>query len=56
MDIARENIGRIRQLESIVSQLQTRIGQIAASYELEIAVLKAQVEELRRNVDPEETD
>jgi hypothetical protein len=56
MDIARENISRIRQLESVVSQLQTRIGQIAASYELEIAVLKAQADELKRNVDPEETD
>jgi uncharacterized protein involved in exopolysaccharide biosynthesis len=56
MDIAKDNIARIRQLESVVTQLQTRIGQIAASYELEIAVLKAQSEELRRNVDPEETD
>jgi hypothetical protein len=56
VDIARENIARIRQLESVVTQLQTRIGQIAASYELEIAVLKAQADELRRSVDPEETD
>lgn len=56
MDIARESVARIRQLEFVAAQLQGRIGQIAASYELEIAVLKAQMEELKRNVDPEETD
>jgi hypothetical protein len=56
MDIAKENISRIRQLESVVNQLQVRIGQIAASYELELAVTKAQMEELKRNADPEETD
>lgn len=56
MDIAKDNLARIRQLESIITRLQTRIGQIASSYELEIAVLNANIEELKRNVDPEETD
>jgi hypothetical protein len=55
MDIAKENIARIRQLESVVSQLQLRIGQIAASYELEIAVLKSEIQELKRQ-SPEEVD
>jgi len=44
MNIAEESRKRIKQLESIVTQLQTRIGQIAASYELEIAVLKSNIE------------
>ena len=44
MNIAEESRRRIKQLESIVTQLQTRIGQIAASYELEIAVLKSNIE------------
>lgn len=57
MDIAKDNIARIRQLESVVNQLQTRLGHVAASYELEIAVLKASIEEMKRyNTDPEETD
>jgi hypothetical protein len=56
MDIAKDNLAKIRQLESVVNRLQVRIGQIASSYELEIAVLKASLEEARRNIDPEETD
>ena len=57
MDIAKDNIARIRQLESVVNQLQVRLGHVAASYELEIAVLKASIEEMKRyNTDPEETD
>jgi|APGre2960657373_1045057.scaffolds.fasta_scaffold34704_3 hypothetical protein len=44
MNIAEESRRKIKQLESIVTQLQTRIGQIAASYELEIAVLKSNIE------------
>ena len=57
MDIAKDNIARIRQLESVVNQLQARLGHVAASYELEIAVLKASIEEMKRySTDPEETD
>lgn len=56
MDIARESAKKIRQLEYIVNQLQARIAQIAGSYELEIAVLKAELEETKRLVEPEETD
>jgi hypothetical protein len=56
MDIAQENLKRIRQLEFVVNQLQNRIAQIAGSYELEIAVLKADLEEAKRLVDPEEVD
>ena len=44
MNIAEESRKRIKQLELVVTQLQTRIGQIAASYELEIAVLKSNIE------------
>ena len=44
MNIAEESRKRIKQLELVVTQLQTRIGQIAASYELEIAVLKSSIE------------
>jgi hypothetical protein len=44
MNIAEESRKRIKQLELVVTQLQTRIGQIAASYELEIAVLKVNIE------------
>ena len=44
MNIAEESRRRIKQLELVVTQLQTRIGQIAASYELEIAVLKVNIE------------
>jgi len=56
MDIAKDNLAKIRQLESVIAKLQVRIGQIASSYELEIAFLKANIEELKRNIDPEETD
>ena len=44
MNIAEESRRRIQQLEFVVTQLQTRIGQIASSYELEIAVLKSSIE------------
>ena len=46
MDIAKESNKKIRQLEFVVNELQTRIGQIAMSYELELAVLKSNVAEL----------
>jgi hypothetical protein len=56
MDIARESAKKIRQLEYVVNQLQSRIAQIAGSYELEIAVLKSELEEVKRLADPEEED
>ena len=46
MDIGKESTKKIRQLEFVVNELQTRIGQIAMSYELELAVLKSNVAEL----------
>ena len=46
MDIAKESTKKIRQLEFVVNELQTRIGQIAMSYELEVAMLKSNVVEL----------
>jgi hypothetical protein len=46
VDIAKESSKKIRQLEFVVNELQTRIGQIAMSYELELAVLKSNVAEL----------
>lgn len=46
MDIAKESSKKIRQLEFVVNELQTRIGQIAMSYELEVAMLKSNVVEL----------
>lgn len=46
MDIAKESTKKIRQLEFVVTELQTRLGQIAMSYELELAVLKSNVAEL----------
>lgn len=46
MDIAKESTKKIRQLEFVVNELQTRLGQIAMSYELELAVLKSNVAEL----------
>ena len=46
MDIGKESNKKIRQLEFVVNELQTRIGQIAMSYELELAVLKSNVAEL----------
>lgn len=47
MDIAKESTKKIRQLEFVVTELQTRLGQIAMSYELELAVLKSNVAELK---------
>jgi len=46
VDIGKEGTKKIRQLEFVVNELQTRIGQIAMSYELELAVLKSNVAEL----------
>ena len=46
MDIAKESAKKIRQLEFVVNELQQRIGQIAMSYELEVAMLKSNVLEL----------
>jgi len=47
VDIAKESTKKIRQLEFVVTELQTRLGQIAMSYELELAVLKSNVAELK---------
>jgi hypothetical protein len=46
VDIGKESTKKIRQLEFVVTELQTRLGQIAMSYELELAVLKSNVAEL----------
>lgn len=46
MDIANESTKKIRQLEFVVNELQQRLGQIAMSYELEVAMLKSNVVEL----------
>ena len=46
MDIAKESQKKIRQLEYVVNELQQRIGQIAMSYELQVALLKAEIVEL----------
>ena len=46
MDIAKESTKKIRQLEFVINELQQRIGQIAMSYELEVAMLKSNVLEL----------
>ena len=46
MDIAKESAKKIRQLEFVVNELQQRLGQIAMSYELEVAMLKSNVVEL----------
>ena len=46
MDIAKESTKKIRQLELVVNELQQRLGQIAMSYELEVAMLKSNVLEL----------
>ena len=56
MDIAKDNIKKMRQLEYVVSHLQSRLASIASSYELEIAVLKSEIEELKRSVLPEESN
>jgi hypothetical protein len=46
VDIAKESAKKIRQLEFVVNELQQRLGQIAMSYELEVAMLKSNVVEL----------
>jgi hypothetical protein len=46
VDIAKESTKKIRQLELVVNELQQRLGQIAMSYELEVAMLKSNVLEL----------
>jgi hypothetical protein len=45
---------RIRQLEYIVNYLQQRVGGVAASYELEIAVAKSELELLKLYGDQEQ--
>lgn len=45
---------RIRQLEYIVNYLQQRVGGVAASYELEIAVAKSETEMLKLYGDQEQ--
>ncbi len=58
MDIAKENAKKLRQLEFVANELQQRLGQIAMSYELEVALLKSQVVELTNalKTQPEEVD
>jgi hypothetical protein len=45
---------RIRQLEYIVNYLQQRVGGVAASYELEVAVAKSETEMLKLYGDQEQ--
>jgi hypothetical protein len=45
---------KIRQLEFIINYLQGRLGTIATSYELEIAVSKSETEMLKLYGDPEQ--
>jgi hypothetical protein len=45
---------RIRQLEYIVNYLQQRVGGVAASYELEVAVAKSELELLKLYGDQEQ--
>ena len=54
MDIAKDSINKIKRLEFVVNQLQSRISQIAGSYELEIAVLKATIQELKQQLESTE--
>ena len=58
MDIAKESSKKVRQLEFVVNELQQRIGQIAMSYELEVAMLKSNIAELTTalKTQPEEVD
>jgi hypothetical protein len=58
VDIAKENAKKLRQLEFVANELQQRLGQIAMSYELEVALLKSQVVELTNalKTQPEEVD
>lgn len=45
---------KIRQLEYVINYLQQRLGGVAASYELEIALAKSETEMLKLYGDPEE--
>jgi len=45
-----------QQLELVVQELQSRIGQITSNYETQLAVLKAQVTELIKSKDKEIQD
>ena len=45
---------KIRQLEFVINYLQGRLGTIATSYELELAVAKSEVEMLKLYGDPEQ--
>lgn len=45
---------KIRQLEFVINYLQGRLGSIATSYELEIAIAKSEVEMLKLYGDPEQ--
>lgn len=45
---------KIRQLEYVINYLNQRLGGIAASYELEIALAKSETEMLKLYGDPEE--
>ena len=45
---------KIRQLEFIINHLQGRLGTIATSYELELAVAKSEIEILKLYGDPEQ--
>jgi hypothetical protein len=58
VDIAKENAKKLRQLEFVANELQQRLGQIAMSYELEVALLKSQIAELTNalKTQPEEVD
>jgi predicted nucleic acid-binding Zn-ribbon protein len=47
---SKESQKKIRQLEYVINQLQGRIGQIAASYETEIAFLKSNIEEINSEI------
>jgi hypothetical protein len=45
---------KIRQLEFVVNYLQQRMGGVAASYELELAVAKSEIEMLKLYGDSEQ--
>lgn len=45
---------KIRQLEFVINYLQGRLGTIATSYELELAIAKSEVEMLKLYGDPEQ--
>jgi hypothetical protein len=45
---------KIRQLEFVINYLQQRLGGVAASYELEVAMSKSETEMLKLYGDPEQ--